>query len=56
MPSVLVPVQTRAVTYPRREKIYPPLPGQGERRRDDPGGAGFETVRERRCCPACARQ
>jgi len=61
--SVLVPVETRVVTYPFREDALPPLPKkQGDRtrrrrtldRRDDPGGTGYETVRERRCCPTCA--
>jgi hypothetical protein len=63
-PSLLVPVQTRAVTYPKREKVYSPLTSRkpGERRhvrqderRSDPGGVGFETVREARYCPECAR-
>lgn len=62
-PSVLTVLQTRAVVYPRREQALPPLPAKkGQRkarkerpeRRDDPGGVGFETVREQRCCPACA--
>lgn len=63
IPSVLIPTQTRPVTYPYRKGAHPPLPPRGEgsprrrrhgERRDDPGGQGQETVQERRCCPACA--
>jgi len=62
VPSVLVPVLTRPVHYPFRAGAHPPLPTgktvrarkKPEPRRDDPGGQGFETVREVRYCPVCA--
>ena len=61
-PSVLVPVQTRAVTYPFRKDAHPSLPtrtSKGKRirrpeRRPDPGGTGIETVLAVRCCILCA--
>lgn len=63
-PSVTLPIQTRARTYPKREDAQPGLPRRGKNGRkiprkyleprDDPGGQGREIVREQRCCPACA--
>ena len=53
VPSVLVPIQTRPVTYPYRKGVHPPLSSKGDHaprrrrhveRRDDPGGQGRETV------------
>ncbi|GMA16852.1 hypothetical protein [Deinococcus metallilatus] len=60
----MLPIQTRARTYPPRKDAHPGLPRRGRNgrkiprkhleRRDDPGGQGEEIVRELRCCPACA--
>lgn len=36
------------VVVERRVKTYPPRP-----RKEDPGGQGFETVRELTCCEGC---
>ena len=40
VPCEMVVVETREKTYPARA--------------GDPGGSGFETVKEVRACPACA--
>lgn len=55
-------VQTRAVTYPFREDAHhvsrrPGDSGRGPYRTfDDPGGRGYETVKELAMCPRCAEQ
>jgi len=58
-PSFLVPQKIRKRRYPFRpaaNKLKDPRkPGKRKYEyRDDPGGTGYETVREIRFCPACA--
>jgi len=55
-PCNRIVIETRAVEYPAREKVHwipPSHRGKGTWI-DDPGGHGFETVRELRACPRCA--
>ena len=40
-------VPCNVITVETRPKVYPPRPG-------DPGGSGYETVKEVRACPSCA--
>jgi len=59
VPAVRVVLETRAVTYPSRERANRPIPrfihGKWRRvRPDDPGGHGREIVRETLACAACA--
>jgi hypothetical protein len=53
-----VVVETRPKIYPRREKVFQVLRWERGRWRlkdeDDPGGVGYETVREVIACPRCA--
>ena len=44
VPCNITPVETR-------EKVYPARSGA-----NDPGGRGFETVREVHACPSCAKE
>lgn len=52
--AVRVPIQTRARTYPRRPEAHPYVQNGKLKHRDDPGGVGYEIVREVLACPACA--
>jgi hypothetical protein len=47
-------VETRRRKYPFREKVNPFRKDGRTKRTDDPGGVGFEIVREILICPACA--
>jgi hypothetical protein len=46
-------VKTRSVFYPVRYEVQRPRPGKSKFT-DDPGGTGWETVRELKVCPACS--
>ncbi len=53
--------KSRNVVVGKREKIYPSrnnvnrVPGRRRKNsRDDPGGKGFEIVKEVQACPSCA--
>jgi hypothetical protein len=54
----LVVTESRVKHYPRRAKLYPPKNPSDwkdpDKWRDDPGGIGWEAVREARACPSCA--
>jgi hypothetical protein len=58
-PAHRVVLETRLRHYPSRPRTFPPLDRRErnklEKWKDDPGGAGHETVREALACPACAR-
>lgn len=47
-------VETRRRKYPFREKVNQFLKDGRKKTSDDPGGVGFEIVREILVCPACA--
>lgn len=49
-----VPVETRARTYPRRLEAHTYDHNGKLKHKDDPGGIGYEVVREVLACPACA--
>jgi hypothetical protein len=59
-PSFKIPVETRAVIYPKRSRVnackkeFP----RGRRfvRTDDPGGVGREAAREATACGECAER
>jgi hypothetical protein len=66
-PATLVVLQTRRVHYPDRQNANrAPNKRSGKRKayfvphdphhdpRDDPGGHGYEIVKEARACPDCA--
>lgn len=42
-------VPSNIITVETRQRKYPARPGVG-----DPGGSGYETVREINACPSCA--
>jgi len=54
--SPITIAETRAITHPRRSKIYwhPPKDGEKGKWVDDPGGPGTQIVRELRACASCA--
>lgn len=52
--AVRVPVEARARTYPRRPEAQPYFDNGKLKHNDDPGGVGYEIVREVLACPACA--
>jgi len=51
-------VETRPKVYPFRDKAFRVVEwskgGRHETWKDDPGGRGYETVREGKACPSCA--
>lgn len=49
-----IPVEARARTYPSRPLAHPYHHDGKLKRHDDPGGAGYEIVREVLACPECA--
>ena len=54
-PQYPIVVEKRAVTYPYRPEANRFVKKGRERKKpDDPGGTGFEIVREAAACPACA--
>jgi hypothetical protein len=55
-PSYLVVMDVRPATYARRLGANRFTKNRKTEPRDDPGGSGFEIVRELRACPDCARR
>ena len=55
-PSYKIVVETRPVAYPRRPDANKTRVRGKIEKRDDPGGQGFEIVRELRACPECANR
>jgi len=54
-PTVHITAETRAVTYPYRAEANRKIrKGTGKIKPSDPGGRGFEIVRELIACPDCA--
>ncbi len=49
-----LPVETRARTYVPRSQAHPFTRDGKLKHNDDPGGAGYEIVREVLACPSCA--
>jgi hypothetical protein len=52
-PMTRVPLETRAKTYPFRERANR-YSMKARDWPDDPGGKGFELVKEGQACPGCA--
>jgi len=53
-PSHLVTIKKRKKRYPKRPKSQRFIDNEGRLKpRDDPGGSGFETVKEIQVCSAC---
>ena len=57
-PSATVVVETREVQYPFRAAVHPYRDPETKKRLmlDDPGGVGYETVREVRAHERCAEK
>jgi hypothetical protein len=54
-PTARITAETRAVTYPYRPEANRKITkGAGKLKPHDPGGRGFEIVRELIACPDCA--
>jgi hypothetical protein len=54
-PITRITAETRAVTYPYRPEANRKITkGSGKLKPHDPGGRGFEIVRELIACPDCA--
>lgn len=52
-----VVIETRLKRYPLREKVHKKINKEGKLVYvDDPGGIGYETVREIIVCPDCAKK
>jgi hypothetical protein len=49
-----IPVETRRRRYPPRTEVNEVVRGGKRRYTDDPGGEGYEIVREVIACPGCA--
>lgn len=52
-PSFLFTQKTRTKTYPHRPKVQIFQKDGKTHKKDDPGGTGFETVREIQVCASC---
>jgi rubredoxin len=52
--AIRITVEARARTYPARPEAHPYRREGKLKYQDDPGGTGFEIVREVLACPACA--
>lgn len=51
-----ITLETRYRRYPVRIKAHRRVPHGKEHHQDDPGGFGYEIVREVIACPECAAQ
>ena len=51
--QIKVVVERRPTEYPSRGKAQRSRAGRRDKFRDDPGGAGYEIVREKIACAAC---